>query len=41
MKVGEKKSVTLEPSEAYGERDPNKKQELKLNDADIKNLTNA
>jgi len=41
MKVGEKKSVTLKPEEAYGERDPNKKQEIHLSPADIKNLENA
>jgi FKBP-type peptidyl-prolyl cis-trans isomerase 2 len=41
MKVWEKKSITLEPSEAYWERDPNKKQEIQLSEADLKNLKAA
>ncbi len=41
MKVGEKKSITLKPEEAYGERDPNKKQEVQLSSTDIKNLKAA
>jgi len=41
MKVWEKKSITLKPADAYGEKDPNKKQEIKLSEADLKNLKNA
>jgi len=41
MKVGEKKSITLQPADAYGEKDPNKKQEIQLSEADLKNLKAA
>lgn len=41
MKVWEKKTVTLKPEEAYGQRDPNKKQEIVITAADKKNLEAA
>jgi len=41
MKVWEKKTITLKPEEAYGERDPNKKQEIVITPADKKNLEAA
>ena len=41
MKVWEEKKVTLKPSEAYGEIDPNKKQEVHLSAKDVKNLEAA
>ncbi len=41
MKVWDKKTVTLKPEEAYGQRDPNKKQEIVITAADKKNLEAA
>jgi len=38
MKLWEKKKITLEPSEAYWEYDENKKQEVTLQESDIKSL---
>jgi FKBP-type peptidyl-prolyl cis-trans isomerase 2 len=38
MKIWEKKTITLAPADAYGERDPNKTQEMPISAADQKNL---
>jgi FKBP-type peptidyl-prolyl cis-trans isomerase 2 len=38
MKVWEEKKITLKPEEAYGDRDPNRKQEVKLSQKDIDSL---